>query len=253
MSIRRDHISAREQNQIEHCMELETSTQWKILDGAICQQIDAFTRASHCLAPTSFYQRFFKRAFDCITALLLIILVLSWLTPLLYVLIKTGSDGPLFFVQPRTGRNGKVFLCFKFRTMRVNDSCDIAQANDSDYRITSIGRFLRRTHIDELPQIINVLFNQMSFVGPRPHMLYHDALFADLLPQYTLRQHVKPGITGLAQASGFYGATPDFFSIAGRTKLDVFYVKHVSAKLDMKILVTTLIHIPYRNTKRPQL
>lgn len=134
--------------------------------------------------------------------------------------------------------------------MRVNDESHTVQAASDDDRITRVGRFLRITHIDELPQLINVLLNQMSIVGPRPHMLYHDLLFADLLPQYKLRHLVKPGITGLAQSKGYFGATPDFSSISGRTRLDVFYVRHFSPALDLCIIAATFITVPANWVKK---
>jgi lipopolysaccharide/colanic/teichoic acid biosynthesis glycosyltransferase len=200
--------------------------------------------------PKTLYTLRIKRVFDIVTASVLSILLLSWLIPVLFVLIRLSSRGPLFFVQQRIGKNGRVFPCMKFRTMRVNDSSHTAQAHSDDDRITPLGRILRITHIDELPQLINVLLNHMSIIGPRPHMLYHDFLFSDMLPQYQLRHLVKPGITGLAQSTGFYGATPDFFSVSGRTRLDVFYVKHVSSRLDLKIFFATLVMVPAKCFKR---
>jgi putative colanic acid biosynthesis UDP-glucose lipid carrier transferase len=200
--------------------------------------------------PDTLYTALGKRVFDVTTAAILSILLLSWLIPVLFVLIRLGSRGPLFFVQQRIGKNGKVFPCIKFRTMRVNDISHTTQAHSDDDRITAIGRILRISHIDELPQLINVLLNQMSMIGPRPHMLYHDFLFSDMLPQYQVRHLVKPGITGLAQANGFYGATPDFFSVSGRTRLDVFYVKHVSSRLDLRIFFATVVMVPAKCFKR---
>lgn len=200
--------------------------------------------------PQTLYTLRLKRVFDVVTASVLSILLLSWLIPVLFVLIRLSSRGPLFFVQQRVGKNGRVFPCIKFRTMRINNSSHTAQAHSQDDRITSLGHILRVTHIDELPQLINVLLNHMSIIGPRPHMLYHDFLFSDMLPQYQLRHLVKPGITGLAQSTGFYGATPDFFSVSGRTRLDVFYVKHVSSRLDLRIFLATLVMVPAKCFKR---
>jgi putative colanic acid biosynthesis UDP-glucose lipid carrier transferase len=200
-------------------------------------------------APATMYASRLKRVFDIIASFVLIILLLSWITPVLFVLIRLGSRGPLFFVQKRTGLAGKSFSCLKFRTMRLSELSDTLQANADDVRITRLGRLLRITHIDELPQLVNVLLNDMSLVGPRPHMISHDQLFSTLLPDYRLRHLVKPGITGLAQAAGYHGATPDFFSISNRTRLDLFYVKRVSFGLDVKILLTTLFIVPVKFIK----
>lgn len=191
-----------------------------------------------------------KRLMDVIGSGILIVCLLTWLIPLLFILIRLSSKGPLFFVQRRTGRGGKSFPCIKFRTMRVNTHSHELQANHDDTRITGIGRFLRATHIDELPQLFNVLLNQMSLIGPRPHMLYHDELFASMLPQYPQRHLVKPGITGLAQSYGYFGATPDFFSISARTRLDLFYVRHISLGLDLKIALSTLYIVPAKLISR---
>jgi putative colanic acid biosysnthesis UDP-glucose lipid carrier transferase len=231
-------------------MELET-TQWKVIDGPREQTPERVNlkEAIPCVPPTA-YSAVFKRTFDVAMSLLLIALLLSWLIPVLFILIRVGSRGPLFFVQQRTGKGGKAFACIKFRTMRLNDESHQLQAEDDDLRVTPIGRILRATHIDELPQLFNVLLNHMSLVGPRPHMLYHDMLFSGMLPQYPLRHLVKPGITGLAQASGYYGSTPDFFSISSRTRLDLFYVKRMSFALDMKIFITTLFIVPAKLVKR---
>jgi putative colanic acid biosynthesis UDP-glucose lipid carrier transferase len=225
-------------------MEIET-THWRVKDDALAHAPEhiVLSRAIQ-MVPYTVYTAGLKRAFDVIASVLLIILVLSWLVPLLFVLVRLGSKGPLFFVQQRIGKGCKAFTCIKFRTMRLNDKSHELQADDDDLRVTPIGRLLRATHIDELPQVFNVLLNQMSLVGPRPHMLYHDMLFSGMLPQYPMRHLVKPGITGLAQASGYYGSTPDLFSISSRTRLDLFYVQHISPGLDLKILATTMFIVP---------
>jgi len=201
-------------------------------------------------APHTAYTARAKRVLDVVIASALVLLLLSWITPLLFVLIRLGSRGPLLFIQERIGLHGRPFPCLKFRTMRLSDRSETLQASADDSRITRIGWFLRLTHIDELPQLINVLWNDMSLVGPRPHMLYHDMLFSALLPQYQFRHKVKPGITGLAQSAGYHGATSDFFSISNRTRLDLFYVKRISFGLDVRILLTTLFIVPVKCIKR---
>jgi lipopolysaccharide/colanic/teichoic acid biosynthesis glycosyltransferase len=203
-----------------------------------------------CGIPDTFYTAYGKRIIDISLSFILIILLLSWITPLLFVLIRLGSRGPLFFIQKRSGQSGKCFRCIKFRTMRKSSEQDIRQANADDLRITPVGRFLRKTHIDELPQLVNVLRGEMSLVGPRPHMLYHDMLFGALLPNYMQRYAVKPGITGLAQSAGYHGATPDLFSISNRTRLDIFYAKRISFGLDLRIIATTMLMVPLNYFKR---
>lgn len=182
-----------------------------------------------------------KRVMDLGISLLLLLVVLTWLTPLLYLLIRLDSAGPLFFVQRRTGRGGVVFRCYKFRTMRTNTECDRLQAVPGDVRITRVGRLLRASHIDELPQLLNVVLNQMSLVGPRPHMLCDDRLFATMVPGYPMRRQLKPGITGLAQAWGYHGGSTDARGIAARTRLDLFYVGKASLALDLRIMARTLL------------
>lgn len=181
-----------------------------------------------------------KRFFDITLALFLIISVLSWLVLLLFPLIKFSSKGPLFFTQKRVGRDGFLFPCYKFRTMYLNEHADILQCSENDERITAIGKFLRKSHIDELPQLINVLKNEMSLVGPRPHMKVDDWYFSKIWPCHSFRYKVKPGITGLAQSMGYYGFSQSKRQIVGRSKLDVFYVRNTSFWLDLKIIYNTL-------------
>jgi lipopolysaccharide/colanic/teichoic acid biosynthesis glycosyltransferase len=136
--------------------------------------------------------------------------------------------------------NGKEFLCYKFRTMVLNAESDTAGAVRNDQRITPIGKLLRATYIDELPQLINVLKGEMSIIGPRPHMLYHHNKFLKEVPLYNCRHQVKPGITGLAQVKGYHGLIADQFHLRSRTKFDLFYVQKLSWRLDMMILMKTI-------------
>jgi putative colanic acid biosynthesis UDP-glucose lipid carrier transferase len=182
-----------------------------------------------------------KRATDIVLAGALILLLLSWLTLVFAVLIKLDSRGTIFFRQKRVGKNGRIFSCLKFRTMFPNAVSDLLQASYHDERITPVGAFLRRFHLDELPQLINILKGEMSFVGPRPHMLVDEASFGAQVPFYVFRQSVRPGLTGLAQVRGFRGPTPDFQSVYFRAKLDNFYVQNQSPLLDLKIIASTLL------------
>ncbi|HTR31359.1 MAG TPA: sugar transferase [Puia sp.] len=194
-----------------------------------------------------------KRIFDLLVALVVIAVVLSWLLPLLAVLIKLDSAGPAFFVQKRVGRNGKLFLCFKLRTMMGNEHSTMMgnepgtivkndrSTTPDDERITRLGNWLRRTHLDELPQFINVATGAMSIVGPRPYMPSDCTRFAEVVPDGDLRHRVKPGITGMAQAEGLHGASgKDARVIVQRYRWDAYYVRYAGFRLDMQILARTL-------------
>jgi putative colanic acid biosynthesis UDP-glucose lipid carrier transferase len=185
---------------------------------------------------------FLKRIFDIVFALIIIFGLLIWLGPLLALLITIESKGPVFFIQRRTGFDNREFQCFKFRSMAVNDSADAKQAGKNDMRVTKIGKFIRKTSIDELPQFYNVLFGNMSVVGPRPHMLKHTDEYANRVDKYMLRHFVKPGITGLAQVRGYRGEIERDSDIQNRIKFDIFYVENWSFFLDLKIIVQTVIN-----------
>lgn len=182
-----------------------------------------------------------KRIFDVIFSFLFIALVLTWLVPLASLLIVLDSSGPVFFIQRRTGRNGRPFLCLKFRTMVVNEDAHEKQAEENDDRITKMGRFLRRTNIDELPQFINVLLGNMSIIGPRPHMLSDCTRFSFVIPAYKFRAEMRPGITGLAQVKGYHGPTVDYESIFIRYHWDAEYIRNANFFLDLRILGLTLL------------
>jgi putative colanic acid biosysnthesis UDP-glucose lipid carrier transferase len=190
-----------------------------------------------------------KRFFDITIASVLLLAFLSWIYPLMFILINISSKGGTLFIQKRVGLRGKVFNCFKFRTMVLNKESDQVEAVLNDKRITKIGQFLRMTYIDELPQLINVLLGDMSIVGPRPHMLYHHRKFCSEIPLYNYRHQVKPGITGLSQVKGYHGAVFGQYRIYGRTRLDLFYVRKASLKLDLIILIKTGLIICSFNKK----
>ncbi len=184
---------------------------------------------------------FVKRAVDLFVSLIIVITILSWLIPLLTILIKIDSRGPVFFKQKRTGYKGKMFNCFKLRTMKVNKNANDLQAAINDPRITRMGKFLRMSNLDELPQFINVLIGDMSIVGPRPHMLKDSEHFAEIFPGYYNRYLVLPGITGLAQINGFRGPTPNTRSIYKRLQWDLYYVEHATTGMDIRIILLTAI------------
>lgn len=181
-----------------------------------------------------------KRIFDILFSILIILFILSWLIPLLGLIIKLESKGPLFFVQKRNGLNYKEFNCYKFRSMRLNDQAHINQVSKNDARVTKVGKFIRKTSIDELPQFFNVLLGDMSVVGPRPHMVSHTEMYALRIDKFMVRHFIKPGITGLAQTNGFRGEVEIDADIINRVKYDIFYMENWSILLDIKIIFITI-------------
>ena len=190
-----------------------------------------------------------KRIFDVVFSIFVILFLLSWLFPVLFILIKIDSKGSVLFKQKRTGKDNLPFWCLKLRTMHSNEESGIKQATRGDSRVTKIGGFLRKTSLDELPQFFNVLIGQMSVVGPRPHMLLHTEEFADEIDQYMVRQSIKPGITGLAQARGFRGETKSFESKNNRVKMDRFYLRNWSFVFDIIIIFETILDL-FKSKKR---
>lgn len=187
----------------------------------------------------SFTNRAMKRSFDVVFSLLLVIFLFSWLFPIIALIIKLTSKGPVFFIQERTGKDGESFNCFKFRSMTVNQESDHLQATKNDKRVTKFGAFMRKTSIDELPQIINVLLNNMSLVGPRPHMLKHTEEYRVLVDKFMVRHFAKPGVTGWAQINGFRGETKKIEDMANRAAADIWYIENWSFLLDVKIVFKT--------------
>jgi len=183
---------------------------------------------------------FIKRSFDIFFSLLVIIGILSWLTPLIGFLIKIESKGPVFFKQKRNGLDYKEFYCYKFRSMKPNPEAHLHQIRKGDPRVTRIGKFIRKTSIDELPQFINVLKGDMSVVGPRPHMVSHTHMYAEKIDKFMVRHFIKPGITGLAQVSGFRGEVEDDDFIKNRVKYDIYYLENWSIIMDIRIVFKTV-------------
>ena len=186
---------------------------------------------------------FLKRASDIILSTTVIVFLLSWIIPLMAILIKLNSRGPVFFIQRRVGRGLRSFGCIKFRTMVLNCEADKRSACDNDRRITSIGKFLRKTSLDELPQFINVLLGDMSIVGPRPHMFADCNRFSEYIQDYKFRNLVRPGITGLAQVKGFRGPAEDSYNIVTRFYYDSLYIQKMNFHLDIKILLNTIFQV----------
>jgi putative colanic acid biosynthesis UDP-glucose lipid carrier transferase len=189
---------------------------------------------------TDMYNRMRKRFFDIVFSLLVTVFILSWLIPLLGLTIFLESPGPVFFIQPRTGRDRKLFQCIKFRSMKLNAEANLKQAIINDTRITRVGKFLRKTNLDEFPQFLNVLWGDMSVVGPRPHMLKHTNDYSKLIDRYMVRQFLKPGITGWAQINGLRGETRILEQMQGRVEHDLWYMENWSLWLDVKIILITI-------------
>ena len=183
---------------------------------------------------------FIKRTFDVFFSLVVIIGILSWLTPILGLIIKFESRGPVFFKQKRNGLDYKEFYCYKFRSMIPNPEAHLHQIKKNDPRVTKVGKFIRKTSIDELPQFINVLKGDMSVVGPRPHMVSHTHMYAEKIDKFMVRHFIKPGITGLAQVSGFRGEVEDNKFIINRVKYDIYYLENWSILMDLRIVFKTV-------------
>ncbi|KAA5534117.1 exopolysaccharide biosynthesis polyprenyl glycosylphosphotransferase [Paenimyroides baculatum] len=183
---------------------------------------------------------FIKRLFDIVFSTLVIIFIMSWLTPLIAILIRLESRGPIFFKQKRNGLDYEEFNCYKFRSMFVNENADIDEAVKNDPRITKVGAFIRRTSIDEMPQFFNVFVGTMSVVGPRPHMLNFTEKYAVKVNKFKARHFIKPGITGMAQTHGYRGEIENDTDIINRIKYDIFYMESWSLLLDMKIIYLTV-------------
>lgn len=200
-----------------------------------------------------------KRAFDIVFSLLVILIIFPIIFPIVFIAIKLEGKGPIFFIQKRNGLNNSVFDCIKFRTMVCNPHADTQAAVTNDDRITRVGKFLRNSSIDELPQFINVLKGDMSVVGPRPHMISDNERFEKIATNYQQRHLVKPGITGLAQINGYKGHISTIQDVKARTIIDLKYVQNQSFWLDVtiiwgtvKLMISdTILHV--RNERKSRL
>lgn len=188
------------------------------------------------------HYRCLKRLFDIVVSLVAIVLVSCTILLPVIISIKMSSKGPVLFKQKRTGYRGREFTCLKFRTMKVNTDADTKQATKDDPRKTKVGDFLRRTSIDELPQFLNVLAGSMSVVGPRPHMVKQTVEYTKLIDRYMVRHMIKPGITGLAQVSGYRGQTEELWQMEKRVEYDVMYIENWTFWLDIKIIIRTILN-----------
>ena len=183
-----------------------------------------------------------KRLFDIFASFLMIILLMPiWI--ILTIAICITSPGGAFFFQERTGYKGRTFLLMKFRTMYPNKEADTLQATENDSRVTPIGHFLRKSSLDELPQLFNILKGDMSLVGPRPHMLKHTEIYSSMIPDYMERHKMRPGLTGYAQIQGYRGETPELIQMEQRVTADLKYIEEFSLLLDIKILWKTSLKV----------
>ena len=185
------------------------------------------------------YNRLLKRIFDITISSFVIVFILSWLIPLFGIIIKIQSRGPILFTQSRNGENGISFKCYKFRSMILNKNSDRVFADHNDKRLTNFGRFIRVSALDELPQFINVFLGDMSIIGPRPHPILLNKEYEEKIQKFNKRHQFKPGITGLAQISGFRGKINNIVDMSSRVKLDRYYFKNWSLFFDFKIFFKT--------------
>jgi putative colanic acid biosynthesis UDP-glucose lipid carrier transferase len=185
-----------------------------------------------------------KDAVDFVLSGVLLVF-LAPLIALLAIAIKIDSPGPVFFRQRRAGRNGEEFIIYKFRTMYANHSSEAGgpQATRGDIRVTPIGRFVRKTSIDEIPQLINVLKGEMSLIGPRPHAIEHHHIYLTSIPVYRRRLCVKPGISGWAQVNGWRGETRQISEMEERVNYDLYYIRNWSMEFDLKIMLLTVLWV----------
>ncbi len=196
------------------------------------------------LQPLNFwYNRWIKRIFDIVLSLLVIVLVLSWLIPILSLIKFVSGEKGLLFVQQRSGYKNRPFNIVKFRTMKKNGFSDTVPATRDDKRITKIGKFLRRTSIDELPQFFNVLIGNMSVIGPRPHINQHHKEYRSIVNKFMIRHTVKPGITGYAQVNGHRGEIRGIKDMKERIEFDIAYIEKWSVWLDVKIFLLTIVKL----------
>jgi len=192
-----------------------------------------------------------KRTFDVVFSLFIIVFILSWIYVILFILIKLESKGPVIYKHKRNGIKYKEFNCFKFRSLTTLKEIKGTYVKQNDRRVTKVGKFIRRTSIDELPQFVNVLLGDMSVVGPRPHMLSYTEDYSKKIDKYNFifRHNVKPGITGLAQIKGYRGEIKHDEDIINRVKYDIFYIENWSLLLDVKIIFQTIAHV-FRGQKQ---
>ncbi|WP_192349514.1 sugar transferase [Algoriphagus sp. Y33] len=206
-----------------------------------------FIYKSYSINHLDSFQVALKRFVDLSIFTLFFVFVGWWLFVIIALCISLESKGPVIFKQLRHGKNNRPFYCYKFRTMKHKVSSEFLQAQKNDPRITRVGSILRRTSLDELPQLFNILIGEMSIVGPRPHALSMNRDYSYKINDFMFRHMVKPGLTGLAQANGFRGEIKDESDMNHRLAYDFFYIKKWSLTLDFIIILTTFKCIFFNN------
>lgn len=186
--------------------------------------------------------RFVKRAIDLAVAIPVVLFILPFTSLLVSWLQRRQSPGPLLFRQERIGAMGEKFTMLKYRTMHVHNGDEAKQASKNDLRIFSAGRWMRKLSIDELPQFLNVLFGDMSVVGPRPHLREHEEMWIRIMSKYVVRRFIRPGITGYAQIKGFRGEIRSDTDVQKRVETDIYYLENWSCSLDVAIILKTVQH-----------
>lgn len=209
----------------------------QILEISYLDSFPILTYKKHPLDNT--FNQLIKRTFDIVFTLLVFATLLWWLLPILAVAVSISQGRPILFAQKRNGLNGKEFDCLKFRTMRPDKENNKKPTERDDPRVTKLGKILRKTSLDELPQFFNVLKGEMSIVGPRPHMVSENESYSEIINRYALRHYVKPGITGLAQVKGYRGAVDTNKDMEMRIRTDIYYVRNWSFLLDLLIIFKT--------------
>ncbi len=189
------------------------------------------------------YNKILKRSFDVLISSIVILFILSWMIPLIGIIIKLQSKGPILFTQSRHGISGSTFKCYKFRSMILNSNSDRVFADNNDKRLTKFGKILRISAIDEMPQFINVFLGDMSIIGPRPHPVLLNNQYSEKIEKFDKRHEFKPGITGLAQITGYRGKIKNYHDMSSRVKLDRYYFKNWSLYLDLKIFFQTILKL----------
>jgi putative colanic acid biosynthesis UDP-glucose lipid carrier transferase len=211
-------------------------------------EIQGIPVVAMCETPFYGYRGVAKRLTDVVLSSVILLLLLPLLA-IVALAVKWSSRGPIIFKQRRYGLDGREIAVYKFRTMKVaEDGTEVRQATKSDVRITPIGAILRRSSLDELPQLINVLQGRMSLVGPRPHAVAHNEEYRKLIKGYMIRHKVLPGITGLAQVNGCRGETSKLEEMQARIDYDLDYLRHWSPMLDIKIILMTVVKL-FRDDK----
>ena len=238
-----DNIGARMQIALEALLPIKKRYKLQMLDG-----ITLINTRSEPLR--SVFNLFLKRFYDVIFSLIIIVFIFPWVIPIIALVIMISTGENPFYIQRRVGISGKIFSCIKFRTLKKeeNQLQKTVPENDKEYgitmkddpRITPVGNFLRKSNLDELPQFFNVILNQMSIVGPRPHMVSEDKRINQLINRYKVRQYIRPGITGWAAINGYRGGTTNYDLMQKRIDYDIWYVENWSIWLDIKICFITV-------------